>query len=240
MGDWDSPGTLAFVLDSPQGLSSTAQRFLRENACRVEFDRELTGEELRRDMLTVNGFVDEELLILLDRIQARYGGLSYPSGYFGNTVEFTPVCEPEMGEELHISYAVQSGTAAGAQLNRDGAVEVCFEDKGLLEFPSLDNVIEWDAAFAKAKSMRVFKTFYLPDSITFEEVNARLRRIAPDTMPISETWGHRSWWFAGPNFALGACRVWRDLELIMPPVAYIGADDAAILADALKELHGRS
>lgn len=84
-----------YIVDSPEGLSARAVGFLRGSSRRVDVERGLTGRDLEREIVRVHGGSDGSMESLLHRLQERYAGLSYESGFFQTPVVFAPVCEPD-------------------------------------------------------------------------------------------------------------------------------------------------
>src|SRR5690349_2957106 len=123
------------VLESPGGLSERAIAFLRDKASRTSFDPGRVGDDLREDIRNAYGEPNEPIVLLLERLQTRFGGLTYESGFFQTNVTFSPVCEPdEADEELEILYAVETASPAGASVKSNGEVEVGIDDSGIIEF----------------------------------------------------------------------------------------------------------
>lgn len=215
-----------FVLDAPGGLSSRARAFLAAGATRVEVDLGLTGEALRAEMARVYGDVDEVLLQTLEAAQARYAGLSYRSGFFDAIVKFAPSFEPDADDdELEILYAVDTGSVAGASLTKHGEVEVGVDAAGLLEFTSLDAVIESDALFAAAAARPMAKTLHI-DAGSADP--AAVAAMFGDVAMVPEACGRRSWWFTGPSTEVFSCTVWHDLGLGLPPFVKVWTSDPTV------------
>jgi hypothetical protein len=216
-----------FVIDSLARLSARARSFLSTSARRIEYDRGLTGADLVERIVDVHGSPDDDVVDLLERTQRRYGGLQFSSGYFANTVEFTPICDPEDGEPLVIDYAVSSGTSAGALLDRNGRVEVGWDADGLIEFDSLDRLIEWDAAYAAAEQSPSFRTLRT-DLATFDASVASLIAAIPGARRLDEVAGDHTWGIEGPEVVILANAIWASLGLPLGPVVYVGGTDEAV------------
>lgn len=218
-----------FVLNSPGPLSQRAQRFLTTRAHRVDFDRGLTGDALAKKIEEVYGRSRVGIVSLLDRLQERYGGLTYKSGYFDEQATFSPVCEPDdPSDEPEILYAVTTGAPTGASVHIDGVVEIGFDERGIAEFASLDYLIECDAIFDVAGEWSESKALYLDKGI-FSEVHARLLsgEIANVEM-LPEATGNHSSWFLGEDVGIFVCRTWSELQLPMQPFMKIWSADERV------------
>ncbi len=227
---WRKPES-EFVLDSPGGLSARAQRFLAAEAVRVVEDPGPSDAELRERMAELYGTVDEDFLVLLRSVQRRYLGLSYDSGYFdGSRVTYSPTFDPEPGDtDLEILYAVSMEANVGASLTDKGQVEVGFDQWGLVEFDSLDNVIESDALFALSKRFQV-------SEVSFRNLAADAVRssLAADSelglTEVSEAGGRYSHWFVGDNAAVFYRSLWYELKFTDAPLIAVWGTDASVVA----------
>ncbi|WP_173140064.1 hypothetical protein [Kibdelosporangium persicum] len=227
-----------FVLDSSEGLSARARHFLRSEARRLDFDPGLVGDELRKRIIAVYGNPNERMVGLLDELQGRYGGLAYRSGFFDANVAYTPMCEPEdADEELEILYVVQTGTSAGASVRADGTVVVGFDQWDVVEFRTLDALLECDSMFtdvtkfASVAEVRVSAAGLagLADYITAE---------TPFSLQlVSEACGSHTFWFSGEEGAVFLCGTWSGMGFPMPPTVKVWSDDDR-LADTLRAAYG--
>ncbi|GAA4440237.1 hypothetical protein [Phytohabitans houttuyneae] len=219
------PNTL-YVAASSAGLSTRATEFIRARSHRARFDRGITGERLRDEIARVYGRPNDAIVDLLDALQSRYGGLTYESGFFQTVVRFAPVCEPEDAlEELEILYAVVTGGPAGASVKANGGVEVGLDAAGVVEFASLDSLIECDALFATVEALGATTERYL-DSESFETVLGSL--VADERLalrPVSEASGRRTHWLESESLMVYATNVWSALGLVMPPMIRAWAID---------------
>jgi hypothetical protein len=199
-----------FVLSSPGSLSTRALEFLRKHASRQPFDPGLGGDELRHVIGEVYGRPNERMVSLLESVQARYGGLAYPSGFFDTDVVFLPVCEPEDADaELEISYAVRCEGPASASLSADGTVFVGRDGNGVAEFASLDAVIECDAMFPLASHMAATMTSFLRSAAQVAQLAGRLRADGElGLREVREACGAHTFWFAGRSAMVYMCGAW--------------------------------
>jgi hypothetical protein len=220
-------GDLSFVINSPAGLSSRARRFLDLCASRESVDLGLVGDGLRTALMEVYGIVDDQIVQLLERVQSRYSGLTYPSGYFDSTITFSPVCEPDVAEQdLEILYAVETDGPVGASLSRVGEVRVGVDAIDVVEFPSLDALIECDSLFALAEELAFSRTVYLADE-TSTGLQMRLAdEIAPASCEVPEASGVYSYWVTDDSFMLFYCSTWSELNLGLPPFAKLWSANA--------------
>jgi hypothetical protein len=223
-----------YVVTAPGTLSHRAVDFLQANSRRVGFDRGPTGDRLRRQIIAVYGEPKDRIVDLLDRLQARYGGLSYRSGFFETDVVFSPVCEPEDAEEeLEILYAVQTGSPAGASVKVDGSVEIGLDGAGVVEFASLDTLIESDSMFFAAAHLPVREKRYL-DNLPAAELVDRLRSDKSlGLAAVDNASGAHTVWFEGDSKVVFVSDVWQAMGALMPPfmIAAAGAQgDIAGLA----------
>lgn len=228
-------GSSQYIGDFPGILSNRAQAFIAMSSHRVSYDRQLAGEALRDAIRNVHGEIDYEIADLLAVVQGRYGGLTYESGYFGNTATYTPVCEPEADEELDILYAIQTGTSAGASLDPRGAVQIGWDERRTSEFSSLDQVIEWDANFDAAERMPIFRTFHMGNQIGVDRARALLSSKAIEVSEVPLSSGRNTFWLSGPELLLSINSVWVELGLPMPPVVYVGATTEGLI-DTVRDL----
>jgi hypothetical protein len=226
-----------YVLKAPGTLSHRAIEFLRSNSRRVDFDRGYTGDRLRQRIVDVYGGPNDEIIDLLDRLQSRYGGLTYLSGFFESDVLFGPVCEPDDAEEdLEILYAVQTGSPVGASVKSDGSVEIGLDQEGVAEFVSLDALIECDSMFFNASSLPVSGKRYL-ERASIEVFLERLQADKSlDLVLVDEASGAHSVWLEGESKALFVSAVWGAMGLPMPPFMFVAAgseDDIERIATVL-------
>lgn len=225
--------------ESPGGLTVRAARFIRARTQRAVVDAGLTGDALRAQIAAATyGRSDEVSVDLLERLQSRYGGLSYLSGLFGSQVCFAPVCEPEdPGEELEILYAVESHSLAGASVKRTGEVELGLDGSGVVEFVGLDSLIECDAVFDVAGALPVKETAYLPHAAVDQVRAALLARPGLGLRPVPEASGRRSFWLRGERSWVFLTCVWAELGSPLPPVLHVWSEDedtAARVVDAAR------
>ncbi|WJK43716.1 hypothetical protein O7608_15670 [Solwaraspora sp. WMMA2056] len=203
----------AYIVDSPAGLSGRAVRFLRALSRRVDFERGLTGEILRREIVKIYGDSNDAIVDLLDRLQARYGGLSYASGFFQSDVIFAPSCDPgDVYEELEISYAVETGSPVGASVKIDGAVEVGLDYSGVREFGGLDRLIECDAMFSVADALGLEGQLYLNSGTALMVIEMLRAEEVLGLEFVSEASGLHSYWLAGDSAMVYATDVWNLLN----------------------------
>ncbi|GIH10861.1 hypothetical protein Rhe02_89280 [Rhizocola hellebori] len=226
-------GAGRFVLSDPGALSSRAQQFLRQQASRRPFDGGLSGDLLRRAIGEVYDKPNERMVSLLEWAQTRYGGLTYPSGFFDAEVVFTPVCEPEDAlVQLEISHVVQTGTPAVASLSADGTVFIGVDGHGVAEFATLDAVIECDSMFPAASQMAATMTSYLGSVAHLLTLADFLRVENPlGLREITEARGARTFWFASRSAMLYLCGAWSALGRAVPPkVMAWGVNDSSLTA----------
>ncbi|ROO61349.1 YD repeat-containing protein [Micromonospora sp. Llam0] len=210
----------AYIVDSPAGLSGRAARFLRTLSRRVDFERGLTGEILRREIVKIYGDSNDAIVDLLDRLQARYGGLSYASGFFQSDVIFAPSCDPgDVDEELEISYAVETGSPVGASVKIDGAVEVGLDSSGVKEFGGLDCLIECDAMFSVADALGLEGQLYLNSGTALMAIEVLRAEEGLGLEIVSEASGLHSYWLAGDSAMVYATDVWNLLNGGVPSFA---------------------
>jgi hypothetical protein len=168
-------------------------------------------------MAAVYGAVDDGVVRLLDAVQERYSGLTYNSGFFDSTVIFSPVCEIESSDdEIEISYAVDTGGAAGAFLTRDGEVNIGLDNVGVVEFPNLDYLIECDSMFATCEQLPFSGTIHLHEVTDADSLDRVRRDIATELTPVPEATGSHSGWFHAHDVAVFYCTLWFQLGLAMP------------------------
>ncbi|GAA0801677.1 hypothetical protein Sya03_06710 [Spirilliplanes yamanashiensis] len=223
---------------APAALSDRARAFLDRRAVRAEFDRGLTGDRLRERIARVHGEPDERIVRLLDRLQAAYGGLRYPSGYFATPVEVTPVCEPEDPDDpLEILYAVRTASPLGASVHPDGGVEVGLDGAGVVEFPSFEALIECEATFDEVARLPVGRRWHVEPAVLRRVVGeldagglfGLRRRVA--------ACGRGAHWFVGPGAAVFLRSTWWDLGLGVPPTVDVWGGSAEV-AGAVERLAG--
>ena len=203
-----------FILQSRGSLSERAFAFLRATASRAEFDPGLTGGDLRDEIFRVYGTYNDPIVLLLDNLQNRYGGLTYQSGFFDAVVTFSPVCEPEdPAEDLEVLYAVETGSPAGASIKPTGEVEVGVDGEGVIEFPSLDTLIECDSMFGTARKLPHFTQRSI-DNSGLRRVTDRLNR---EFARVSEASGQHCSWFENSSGMVFVNGSWAALELGMSP-----------------------
>jgi hypothetical protein len=216
------------VLDDATSLSLVARGFLRENASRFAFDTGLTGDDLREEVGASH--VDGEgIADLLQRVQCRYGGLRYLSRYFGDWIDFTPVCEPEPGSELEISYVISTGSPAGACIRKDGVLNIILDDAVVEDFSSLDSLIEYDATLECLLGLPSVSDVYVQDLPEVGDVLDRLRRFSPGVRIVDNASGRRSTAFASDDFMVCVSSVWSELGGLMPSKLYVGAHNSRTL-----------
>ncbi|WP_229399357.1 hypothetical protein [Micromonospora okii] len=186
----------------------------------------LTGDALRAQIAATYGRSDEVIVGLLERLQSRYGGLSYLSGLFGSQVRFAPVCEPEdPTEELEILYAVETQSPAGASVKRTGEVELGMDGSGVVEFVGLDSLIECDAVFDVAGELPVKETAYLRHAAVDHVRAALLARPDLGLRPVPEASGQRSFWLQGEHTWVFLTSVWAELGSPLPPMLRVWSQD---------------
>ncbi|MFD6752077.1 hypothetical protein [Micromonospora gifhornensis] len=219
-----------FVLDEPGGLSARAQRFLAAEAVRVVEDPGPSDAELRERMAELYGTVDEDFLVLLSSVQRRYLGLSYDSGYFDGRVTYSPTFDPEPGDtDLEILYAVSMQANVGASLTDKGQVKVGFDQYGLVEFDSLDDVIESDALFAASRQFPIRETF--GRNLAADAVRSSLTADSElGLTEVPEAGGRYSHWFVGDNAALFYDSLWHELKFTDAPFITVWGADASVVA----------
>ncbi len=220
-----------FVFTDPGGLTDRAQAFLKRHGRRVPFDAGLTGDVLRSVIAEVYGRPSERVVSLVEWAQQRYGGLSYPSGFFGAEVVFAPVCEPEDAlQELEISDAISTGGPARASLSGDGTVYIGLDGTGVAEFPGLDSVIECDAMFLAASEMAATMTSFLHSTAQAIALAGRLSQA--DKLGLREVRaarGRHTFWFAGRSAMVYVGGAWSALRLGLPPTVQVwGASKASL------------
>ncbi|MFI9642270.1 hypothetical protein ACIG87_19770 [Micromonospora sp. NPDC051925] len=181
------------------------------------------------------------MVVLLDRLQERYGGLSYESGFFQSHVTFAPVCDPEdPNEELEILYAVETGSPVGASVKIDGQVEIGLDSAGFREFSNLDFLVECDAMFSAADSLGEGVQLHLGGSSA---------RAAIDALRVDESLGlklapmacgYHSYWLVSGTTMIYATDVWGLLGGAMPPLLKIWTTDdvaAERIASIVTQIH---
>jgi hypothetical protein len=213
-----------YVSEAPAELSGRALEFLRTKSQRVPVETGLTGDALRAEITRVYGTCDDRIVDLLSRLQSRYSGLSYESGFFQSQVTFAPVCEPDdPRDELEILYAVETASPAGASVKVTGEVEIGLDGTGAIEFASLDALIECDAMFASAEALGVETRNYLTDH-SADEV---LRRLTADEVlglrTVPGVGGSRTAWFEGSTCMVFFTSFWSDLKLGFSPILRVWA-----------------
>jgi hypothetical protein len=214
-----------FVLESPGELSGRAIAFLRDNARRTSFEQGLVGDELREEIRNVYGEGNEPIVALLERLQIRFGGLAYESGFFQANVEFAPVCEPdEADEELEILYAVETASPAGASVKSNGDVEVGIDGSGIIEFSSLDALIECDSMLDLMRRFSVESREYLNPSQVPHIVDVLHSDAASGLGFVPEASGKHCHWFDSDAIAVLVCGTWAELGSVMNPVLRIWSD----------------
>lgn len=212
-----------YILDDHENLSTWAVNFLRTRSRRVHVDRGLSGDDLGDRIVQVYGQRNEAAVDLLTRLQSRYAGLSYESGFFQSDVIFAPACEPEdPDEELEILCAVETGSPAGASVRLTGEVEVGLDGAGVLEFASLDVLIECDAMFAAAGSLALEWRRYVNVG-SIDEV-LRLADGLLNLRLVPRASGSHTFWFEGDSSMVFASSCWSELGLGMPPLLRAWAD----------------
>lgn len=208
-----------YIVDCPEGLSERAIRFLRSSSRRVDFERGLTGQSLQREIVRVYGGPNDLIGSLLDRLQERYGGLSYESGFFQSSVTFAPVCDPEdPDDELEILYAVETGSPAGASVKIDGQVEVGLDSAGIREFSNLDFLIESDAMFSVADTLGEGIQSHLANRSARAAVDALLVDEALGLELVPRACGNHSYWLENGSTMIYAADVWGLVGGAMPPL----------------------
>jgi hypothetical protein len=232
-------GETEFVLYSPGSLTARAQAFLRACSNRKRFDRGLVGERLRSKIEAVYGYPDERIVVLLDSIQGRYGGLTYRSGFFDSSITFSPTCEPEsLNEKLEILYAIETGGPAGASVRVDGTVAVGLDDSEIAEFSTLDSVIECDSMFALAgRDFSVGASGYV-DQEKFLEIAARISSnyVVP-LQVVPEAGGMHTYWYTGESAMLFLCSTWSELGLGMRPLIKVWARSESVIREMLDHIY---
>lgn len=217
-----------YIIDCPEGLSERAIRFLRSSSRRVDFERGITGERLQREIVRVYGGPNGLIGSLLDRLQERYGGLSYESGFFQSSVVFAPVCDPEdPSDELEISYAVETGSPVGASVKIDGQVEIGLDSAGIREFSDLDFLIECDAMFSVADALGEGMQSKLGNRTAWAAVDALRVDEALGLKLAPRACGSHSYWLASESTMIYATDVWGLLGGAMPPLFKVWTTDAA-------------
>lgn len=229
-----------FVFFSPGALSLRAQDFLRRHASRQPFDEGVVGDHLRKNIAEVYSRPNERIVALLAGVQARYGGLAYPSGFFDAEVVFTPMCEPEDAlEQLEISYAIQTAGPARASLAADGTVFIGLDRHGVAEFAALDAVIECDSMFARAAEMAATMTSFLRSKTQVSVIADRIR--ADGTLglrEVAEACGAHTFWFTGRTMTIYICGAWSALRQAMPPRVTVWAVNDQGLDEAQRLIWG--
>ncbi|GAA2559991.1 hypothetical protein GCM10010435_34080 [Winogradskya consettensis] len=209
--------TSGYILESPGALSARAVRFLRTASHRVPIDHGLTGERLRREIDRVHGRPDDDIVALLDRLQKRYSGLSYGSGFFQSKVTFSPVCEPEHpDEELEILYAVETGSIAGASVKPTGEVEIGIDALSTIEFRDLDTLIECDALYAEASGSER-RSYFSPGPME-EVLNHLMSDPALGLHPAPEASGHHTHWLTGADTLVALEGAWATIDSRAPMI----------------------
>lgn len=208
-----------YIVDCPEGLSARAIDFLRSSSQRVYLERGLTGQNLQREIVRVYGGPNVFLESLLSRLQERYGGLSYVSGFFQSPVTFAPVCDPEdPSDELEIIYAVETGSPAGASVKIDGQVEIGLDSTGVVEFSELDSLIECDAMFSVANALGEGVQSYLGSISARAAVDAIRVDEKLGLKLVPEACSNHSYWLASGSAMIYASDVWSLLGGAMPPL----------------------
>jgi hypothetical protein len=217
-----------YIVDRPEGLSARAIGFLRSSSRRVAFERGLTGQSLQREIVRVYGGQNGSIESLLDRLQERYGGLSYESGFFQSPVTFAPVCDPEdPNDELEILYAVETGSPVGASVKIDGQVEIGLDSAGINEFSDLDFLIECDAMFSVANALGEGVQSYLGSSSARAVVDALRVDEALGLNLVPRACGNHSYWLESGSTMIYATDVWGLLGGAMPPLFKAWTADVA-------------
>lgn len=217
-----------YIVDCPEGLSARAIRFLRSSSRRVDFERGLTGQILQREIVRVYGGPNGSTVSLLDRLQERYGGLSYESGFFQSYVTFAPICDPEdPNDELEILYAVETGSPAGASVKIDGQVEIGLDSAGYREFGDLDFLIECDAMFPVADALGEGVQLHLGSSSAWAAVDALRVDEALGLKLVPKACGRHSYWLESGSVMVYATDLWGLLGGAMPPLCRVWAADFA-------------
>ncbi|WP_147143967.1 hypothetical protein [Stackebrandtia albiflava] len=212
-------------------LSERARSFLRVSSRRVNFERGLTGQSLQREIIKVYGRPNDVMVNLLDRIQERYGGLSYKSGFFDSPVTFAPVCDPEdPGDDVEILYAVETGSPLGASVKLDGEVEVGIDFLGIREFSDLDSLIECDAMFSAAEALGEGAQRYMRRNTARAAVDALRVDQELGLKLVPTACGYHTFWLASDSTMVYATDIWSMLNGIMPPLLKVwttsaGADE---------------
>jgi len=214
-----------FVIDAPEPLSSRAANFLRTKARRQSFERGLAGERLEAEIRKVYGKSNDSFVRRLGQLQARYGGLTYHSGFFDSEVRFNPQCEPDSpDEELEILYAVETGGPIGASVTLRGDVEVGLDELGTVEFSSLDNLIESDALHGEADLLAHSRRVYLEGADMPEVLNRLVADAGLNLRQVDEASSINCRWFEGDSVVVFACSTWARLGLGMNPFISIWGD----------------
>ncbi|MEN3615289.1 hypothetical protein AAH979_37900 [Plantactinospora sp. ZYX-F-223] len=155
--------------------------------------------------------------------------MRYSSRYFGTSVDFTPVCEPDAGEELEISYAVCTNSPAGAAFDYAGRLTVIFDEAAVHDFASLDALIEHDAFLDWLYALPYAGAFYGNNLTDEREILDRLHRISSSVRRVENASGRLSFAFEAEEFAVGVNSAWSSLVGIMPPRLHVGALEEDVL-----------
>jgi hypothetical protein len=128
------------------------------------------------------------------------------------------------GEELEILYAVETASPAGASVKSNGDVEVGIDGSGIIEFNSLDALIECDSMLDLMRRFSVESREYLNQSQVSHIVDVLHSDPASGLGFVPEASGKHCHWFDSDAIAVLVCGTWAELGSVMNPVLHIWSD----------------